>query len=80
MHTHTHTHREAVEHFLTALHLQHHAKGPSVGRGGEEKQAQMSESIWSTLSLALSMCGRHDLREIAERRDLDFLMKEFTVD
>ena len=68
--------REAVEHFLTALNLQQQAKGV----GGGSKQAHMSESIWSTLGLAISLVGRPDLKEPVHSRNLNLLMREFGID
>lgn len=70
-------HREAVEHFLTALNLQREAKGT---RGSIARTAQMSESIWSTLRLAVSLMGRTDLQPLVQNRDLDTLMREFGVE
>ena len=73
LHTHP-THREATEHFLTALNLQRQAKGP------QGSLSQMSESIWSTLRLAVTFLGRTDLVGKVEQRDLDFLLREFVVE
>ena len=73
MHTHTHTHREAVEHFLIALNMQRQAKGPGTNR------RQMSESIWSTLRLAVTFVGKQELSKLVDNRDLDGLMREFGV-
>ena len=76
-HTHTHTHtytlREAVEHFLIALNMQRQAKGPGNNR------RQMSESIWSTLRLAVNFVGKQGLNKLVDNRDLDGLMREFSV-
>ena len=77
-HYHTHiphpTYREATEHFLTALNLQRQAKGP------QGSLSQMSESIWSTVRLAVTFLGRADLVGRVEQRDLDFLLREFAVE
>ncbi|XP_077998859.1 peroxisomal targeting signal 1 receptor-like [Glandiceps talaboti] len=67
------THREAVEHFLTALNMQNRAKGPY----GEK--SVMSDNIWSTMRMAISLMGRNDLYEVADTRDLDRLNKEFNL-
>jgi peroxin-5 len=69
----THTLREAVEHFLIALNMQRQAKGPGNNR------RQMSESIWSTLRLAVTFVGRQELNKLVDSRDLDGLMSEFGV-
>ena len=70
--SHTHTFaREAIEHFLTALNMQQQADAPPG------TTSTMSESIWSTLRLAVSMHGRPDLLHLIEGRDLSELMREF---
>ncbi len=55
--------RQAVEHLLIAL------KQQVSGRGIHgEKSYAMSESIWTTLKLALSLSERKDLLPLAEKR------------
>ncbi|XP_014666231.1 PREDICTED: peroxisomal targeting signal 1 receptor-like isoform X2 [Priapulus caudatus] len=66
-------HREAVEHFLTALNMQKSGIGPSGQR------AAMSDNIWTTLRMTVSLMGRSDLYELVERRELDMLSTEFGV-
>lgn len=66
-------HKEAVEHFLTALNLQRQAKGP------QGSKSQMSDSIWSTLRLAVTFLGRPELYRLVEERQLDTLLQEFGV-
>ncbi|GFS26034.1 peroxisomal targeting signal 1 receptor [Elysia marginata] len=59
--------REAVDHFVAALSMQKESRGP------HGQSAAMSDSIWSTLRMTLSLLGRTDLYEACENRDLDRL-------
>ncbi|XP_006819303.1 peroxisomal targeting signal 1 receptor-like [Saccoglossus kowalevskii] len=67
------THNEAIEHFLVALNMQNAVGGP---RGD---QSVMSDNIWSTLRMAISLLGRNDLYNAADQRNLDMLNKEFNI-
>ncbi|XKL68702.1 hypothetical protein PGB90_006471 [Kerria lacca] len=60
---HLQMYNQAVEHLLIALNQQ------VAGRGIHgEKSYAMSESIWTTLKLALSLSGKKDLISLAEKR------------
>jgi len=78
--------REAVEHFLTALVQQSQANLDTEAYGveavqsrGASKVQQMSETIWSTLRLALSYLNRSDLYSHCLSKDLDHLKREFAI-
>ena len=73
------SYNEAAQHFLTALNFQ--AAGRGLGSGLElSKQSAMSESIWSSLRLTLSLMERRDLYGLVDKRDLDLLSREFFKD
>ncbi|KAK3594429.1 hypothetical protein CHS0354_000250 [Potamilus streckersoni] len=64
-------HNEAVGHFLTALNMQ------KKSHGLKDPHVVMSQNIWSTLRMALSLLGRPDLYEAVDKNDIDYLNKEF---
>ncbi|KAJ1523055.1 hypothetical protein ONE63_002182 [Megalurothrips usitatus] len=72
-------HREAAEHLLTALNQQASGRGAKGERVSPVNPA-MSDSIWSTLRLVLSLLDRQDLFPIVEARDVKRLNEEFEMD
>ncbi|RWS01190.1 peroxisomal targeting signal 1 receptor-like isoform X3 [Dinothrombium tinctorium] len=68
--------REAAEHFLTVLNLQNAGRGPK----GVQSRAAMSNNVWSSLRLVMSLLGRQDLYDYVDRKDLHFLNNEFNME
>lgn len=72
---------EAVEHFLTALNHQATSMARSGLQSVRDSSNQMSDTIWSTLRMAISLLGRSDLQQAIDDRDLDTLNAAFkTID
>jgi len=70
--THLGAHRSAVEHLLSALNQQ------AAGRGLQgERSLAMSDTIWSTLRLVMSLLDRPELLAAVNTRDLEKLNREF---
>lgn len=75
------SYKEAIEHFLLALNHQATSMARSGLQSVKDSSNQMSDTIWSTLRMAISLMGRMDLQEAIDNRDLDVLNREFqTVD
>lgn len=67
---------EAVEHFLTALNHQ----ATSMARSGinnPNPNNQMSDTIWSTMRMAVSLLGKANLQSAIDQRDLNALNEAF---
>lgn len=70
--------KEAAEHFLTALNHQ----ASSLERSGlsqSNRAHSMSETIWSTLRMAVSLMHRSDLQPALDNRDLTKLNEAFAA-
>ncbi|XP_055311031.1 peroxisomal targeting signal 1 receptor isoform X2 [Sitodiplosis mosellana] len=75
------SYKEAIEHFLLALNHQATSLSRSGLQSVKDTSNQMSDTIWSTLRMAISLMGRMDLQEAIDSRDLDILNREFqTID
>ncbi|XP_018301409.1 peroxisomal targeting signal 1 receptor isoform X2 [Mycetomoellerius zeteki] len=68
--------QEAGEHLLTALNQQAAGRGPQAN---SIPPKAMSNTIWSTLRLVISLMRKYDLMEAVENRDLPRLNKEFGI-
>ncbi|XP_012228532.1 peroxisomal targeting signal 1 receptor [Linepithema humile] len=68
--------KEAGEHLLTALNQQ--AAGKGLQSTNVSPKA-MSNTIWSTLRLVISLMHKYELMEAIENRDLPRLNKEFEI-
>lgn len=72
---------QAVEHFLTALNQQAaaHDGQSSQGLSAPRSVKEMSDSIWYSLRVVLSVMNRTDLHHCFTSRDLATLNKEFGI-
>lgn len=48
-----------------------------AGVNVENIQNQMSDTLWSTLRMTISLMGKHELQDFIDKRDLDSLNKAF---
>uniref|UniRef100_D3TMS0 TPR repeat-containing protein n=1 Tax=Glossina morsitans morsitans TaxID=37546 RepID=D3TMS0_GLOMM len=75
--------KQAVEHFLTALNMQANVAAKpemlaaSAAAAITVGQQHMSESIWSTLKMVISLMGRNDLQGYVSDRNLPALNEAF---
>lgn len=72
------SYQEAGEHLLIALNHQATSK-QRAGINIENIQNQMSDTLWSTLRMTISLMGRHSLQDFVDKRDLESLNKEFAM-
>ncbi|XP_022161111.1 peroxisomal targeting signal 1 receptor isoform X2 [Myzus persicae] len=68
---HLDTYREAIDHLLEALNQQASAVNTNF------QSPALSDTIWSTLRLAISMAERPELFKAVNERNLDLLNEEF---
>lgn len=64
---------EAIGHFLTALNMQKQGENPS------RSVSTMSENIWTTLRMTISLLGKLELMKVVSDRDLKTLNEVFGV-
>ncbi|XP_005177295.2 peroxisomal targeting signal 1 receptor [Musca domestica] len=70
--------KQACEHLLTALNMQANvAASRELAAGALGTGQQMSESIWSTLKMVISLMGRNDLQGHVTDRNLSALNEAF---
>lgn len=72
------SYKEAAEHLLLALNHQATSK-QRAGINIDNVQNQMSDTLWSTLRMTISLMGKHSLQDFIDKRDLDSLNKEFAM-
>lgn len=73
------SYNEAVQHFLTALNHQ----ATSMQRSNLSNTNtinQMSDTIWSTLRMVISLIGRIDLQQAVDNKNLQSLNAAFNMD
>lgn len=74
------SYQEAAEHLLLALNHQ----ATSQQRAGVHVDAnqtyQMSDTLWSTLRMTISLMGKHDLQDFIDKKDLKSLNKELGME
>lgn len=68
--------KEAIEHFLTALNHQATSMARS-GMNNMNANNQMSDTIWSTLRMAVSLLGMTELQAAIDQKDLQALNVAF---
>jgi len=74
------SYREAVEHFLFVLNLQNQGRGLDGNpTSGSTRRTAMSNNVWTSMRMVLSLLNRQDLYEAVETRDLNRLNKEFNM-
>lgn len=67
--------KEAAEHLLTALNVQATSSERSGLDVSKDKKQQMSDTIWSTLKMIISLMGRSDLHDLVNNREVEQLNK-----
>ena len=71
---------EAAEHFLEALNFQAAGRGPHDENILQLKNnGAMSDNIWSSLRLTLSLMGRRDLYEYLDDRNLEKINQSLKI-
>lgn len=72
--------KQAAEHLLTALNLQANStvrSGLKEGAVLSGSSSQMSDTIWTTFKMIISLMGRSDLHEYINDRNLNALNEAF---
>jgi peroxin-5 len=70
------SYKEAAEHLLLAINHQATSK-QRAGINIDNVQNQMSDTLWSTLRMTISLMGKHNLQDYIDKRDLKSLNDEF---
>lgn len=73
------SYKEAAEHLLLALNHQASSK-QRAGINIDNMNNQMSDTLWSTLRMTISLAGRHNLQDYVDKKDLESLSREFGME
>ena len=72
------SYNEAAEHFLYVLNLQNNGRGLDSMPSSSRNQV-MSNNVWTSMRMVLSLMNRQDLYDAVESRDLNRLNREFNM-
>lgn len=73
------SYKEAAEHLLLALNHQASSK-QRAGINIDNMNNQMSDTLWSTLRMTISLAGKHNLQDFVDKKDLASLTREFGME
>lgn len=71
--------KESADHLLAALSVQATSKERSGMDVTKDKKQQMSNTIWSTLKMVISLMGKSDLHQLVDNKDVDALKSSLGV-
>lgn len=74
------SYKEAAEHLLLALNHQATSQKRAGVNVDNVQTYQMSDTLWSTLRMTISLMGKHDLQDFIDKKDLKSLNKELGME